>query len=117
MIEINGIKIKSPTSFTWGLNEVASEDSGRTLDATMHKDVIGIKRKLECEWVGLTREDTANILQLTKSTVYVSVTYPDSMSGVDETRTFYTNDPVTPVQIWNFNNKRYSKLTLNFIER
>ena len=45
------------------------------------------------------------------------VTYPDSLSGLDETREFTVGDRSTPMEIWNINNKRYSTLSFNFIER
>lgn len=48
MLKVNGTDIKTPQTITWGLQDVSSEESGRDLAGTMHKDVVAQKRKLTC---------------------------------------------------------------------
>ena len=36
MIEVNGVPVKDPAVFEWGLQDVSSSDSGRTEDTLMH---------------------------------------------------------------------------------
>lgn len=117
MLKINGTDVKSPSAFTWGLSDVSSENAGRTQDALMHKDRIAQKRKLECSWNNLSKEDAAVLLQVVNQDIYLQVTYYDAMSGKDETRTFYVGDRSAPVKMWNVNGKIYSSIAFNFIER
>jgi len=115
--KINGITIKTPSSCTWGLQDLSSEDSGRTLDGIMHKDVIAQKRKLDCSWNGLSQSEAATLLQAVNASVFMSVTYDDPLTGAELTRTFYVGDKSAPVQIWTLNNKRFSSVSFNFIEK
>ena len=48
---INDIAVKTLQDCTWSLQDLSSEDSGRTLDGIMHKDIVAQKRKLVCKWV------------------------------------------------------------------
>lgn len=118
MLKINGVAVKSPSVFTWDIFDQSSEESGRsTNDGRMNKDIVSRKRKLTCTWNGLSRTEAKTILQAVSGSAFFSVTYPDSLSGQDETRTFYVGDRSTPFRIWTANNKRYSSLTFNLIER
>lgn len=116
MIEVNGVAVKTPSSFSWGLQDVSDSASGRTQDAIMHKNRIAQKRKLSLSWNNPTKEETAVILQ-TFNPEYVQIKYPDAMSGTDETRTFYVGDRTAPMKIWTISNKRYSQVSFNVIER
>ena len=117
MLKINGIEVKTPSSFTWGLQDLSSEDTGRTLDGVMHKDLIAQKRKLDCVWNNLTRQETAILLQAVNSSVFLQITYPDALTGTDQTRTFYTGDKTAPVLMWVGTKQIYSTITFNFIEK
>lgn len=116
MIYVDGVEIKTPSSFSWGLQDVSDSASGRTQDALMHKNRIAQKRKISLGWNSPTPEDTATILQAFNPE-YISVTYPDAMSGSNETRTFYVGDRSAPIKIWTINNKRYEKISFDLIER
>ena len=116
MIKVNGTVIKTPSSFTWGLQDVSDSASGRTQDALMHKNRVSQKRKISLGWNNPTDKETAQILQAFNPE-YIDVTYPDAMSGKEETRTFYVGDRSAPMKIWTVNNKRYSQISFNIIER
>ena len=116
MIVVDGVEIKTPSSFSWGLQDISDSASGRTQDAVMHKNRTAQKRKISLGWNNPTKEDTAIILQAFNPE-YIEVTYPDAMSGTDETRTFYVGDRSAPMKIWTVNNKRYSQISFNIIER
>ena len=118
MLKIDGVAVKSPSVFQWDISDLSSEESGRsTNDAKMNKDIIAIKRKLSCSWSNPSKEEAKIILQAVTGKPYMMVTYPDTLSGLDETREFTVGDRSTPMQIWTLNNKRYSTLSFNFIER
>ncbi len=116
MISVNGVKVKDPSSFTWGLQDVSDSSAGRTQDTIMHKNRVGQKRKLSLAWNNPTKEETAAILQAFNPE-YIDVTYPDSMTGQDETRTFYVGDRTAQIRAWTVNYKRYSQVAFDIIER
>ena len=122
MIKINGTIIKTPSSFKWGLDEMDTDDSGRTLDAKMHIDTIADKRKLECSWSGLNRAEASTLLQSVKRTNagrFFSVTYPDTESGTDETRMFYVGPRSSSIYSWTDEEtgKVFSDVAFNLIEQ
>lgn len=115
--KINGQNIITPSECTWGLQDLSSEDSGRTLDGLMHKDIVAQKRTIECSWNGLNKADAATLLQQVNASVFMSLTYDDPMSGTEQTRTFYVGDRSAPVHIWNTSKKIFSTISFSFIER
>ncbi len=116
MIYVNGVAVKTPSSFSWGLQDVSDSASGRTQDALMHKNRIAQKRQLSFSWASPTPEESASILQMFNNE-YVDITYPDAMSGKDETRKFYVGDRSAPMKAWTIDNKRYETLSFEVIER
>lgn len=115
MITVDGVEMPCPSSLTWGLQDVSDSDAGRTLDTIMHKNRVGQKRKLSLEWIAKTPEETSRILQAFNPE-YVSVKYPDAMSGQDETRTFYVGDRSAPVWRWFSRKKIYESISFDIIE-
>ena len=116
MIKVNGTAVKTPSSFSWGLQDVSDSASGRTQDSIMHKNRVAQKRKIQLSWNKPTKEETAAILQAFNQE-YIDVTYPDAMSGTDETRTFYVGDRSAPMKMWTVNRKIYSQVSFDIIER
>lgn len=116
MLLVDGVQIKTPSVMEWGIQDISGGDSGRTQDAVMHKNRISQKRKLSLSWNNPTKEETSAILK-SFNTEYVDVSYPDAMSGVEETRTFYVGDRSAPVKIWTVNQKRYSAISFELMER
>lgn len=118
MIKINGANIKDPSSFSWGFYDQSSDESGRsTNDGKMHKDIISSKRILSVSWQNISKDDASAILQLVNSSVFMDVTYPDAMSGTNQTRKFYVGDRSAPVKIWTIGKQIYSSLSFDFIEQ
>lgn len=116
MIWVNGVEVKTPSSFSWGLQDVSDSASGRTQDAVMHKNRIAQKRKLSLSWAAPTPQEASAILQAFNPE-YIDITYPDGLSGKNETRTFYVGDRSAPMKIWNIGNKRYESVSFDVIER
>lgn len=110
--------IKAPTTFQWGLEDTSASDAGRVQDEndTMFKNRTSQKRKISLSWTGTNKEETAEILQAFNPE-YVFVKYPDAMSGEDEIREFYVGSRSAPLKMWSVNNKYYSTVSFNIIER
>ena len=115
MLIVDGQELPCPSVFEWGLQDVSASESGRTDDTVMHKNRVAQKRKISLQWNGITRGETAQILQAVNPE-YISVTYPDAMSGIDETRTFYVGDRSAPVKYWWIGNQRYETVRFDIIE-
>lgn len=117
MIKVNGVTIKTPSEFTWGLQDVSADSAGRTQDALMHKDRIAQKITLNLSWNGLTFAETSTIIQAFNPE-YVNVTYPDPLAGnAATTKKFYVGDRSAPFKIWTTPYKVIEKLSFNLIER
>lgn len=117
MIKVDGAYVKDPSEMTWGLMDISADDAGRTEDTTMHKNRLGQKRKLSLVWNYPDSSEIAAILTAFNPE-YFEVTYHDAMTDTDETRTFYVDsDMNAPVKIWTVNNKRYSSITIDLMER
>ena len=116
MLVVDGVSIKEPSKFQWSLQDVSAPDSGRTEDSVMHKNRVAQKVKINLAWTMTTPAETSAILQAFNPE-YVMVTYHDALLNATVTREFYTGDKSAPVHIWSANNKRYTKVTLNIIER
>ena len=116
MITVNGVDMPCPSSFSWGLQDVSASESGRTDDALMHKNRVAQKRKISLQWNGPTWKQTSLILEAFDRE-YVSVRYPDSMSGTYETRTFYVGDRTSPYKCWWVGNRRMESVSFDIIER
>ena len=115
MMLVDGVELPTPSTFEWGMIDVSASDSGRTQDGKMHKNRIAQKRQIKLSWSGTDKARTAKILQMVNPE-YIRVTYPDAMSGTDETRTFYVGDRTAPIKIWTVGNKRYEVLSFPLIE-
>ena len=116
MLIVDGVPIKEPSEFTYGLQDVSSSDAGRTQDSVMHKNRVAQKVKLNLAWSMPTPEETATILQAFNPE-YFMVTYHDALLNATVTREFYAGDKTAPVHIWSVRNKRYTKVSFNIIER
>jgi hypothetical protein len=118
VIKINGINIaKTPSEFSV---DVMDLDDGstttRTVDGTLHRDRIAVKRKLNMRWNALTWDVLSELLE-SVSPVFFEVYYPDPMTGQYETKTFYVGDRQAPVAIVRNGTVIWEGLTMNFIER
>lgn len=116
MITVDGVKIKTPSTFSWGLQDISSSDAGRTQDAIMHKNRMAQKRKIDLAWAMPTPEEAHAIL-VAFNPEYINVTYFDPLDGQIVTRNFYTGDKTAPVKIWTVGNKRYESIAFNIVER
>ena len=98
---INGVPVKTPQSCTWSLQDLSSDDSGRTLDGVMHKDIVAQKRKLVCKWGAMSWHECSIIAGFMKNRgAQVQLTYPDILTQSYITKTFYTGDMTVPYFDW-----------------
>ena len=116
MIKVDGRAIKTPSVFDWSINDVSNSDAGRTQNGLMHKNRVTRKRKIVLKWSNPTRAEAKEILEAF-APEYFDVTYPDPLTGTTVTKKFYSGDQSSPVKVWSVNQKVYSEVSFDIIER
>lgn len=121
VLTVNGVEIPDPYKCEYGLMDVSADDAGRSMDAnaTMYKQRIAQKRKLNCAWRNPTAETVSTVLTAVNPE-YVEVRYWDAMDGRFETREFYVGDRSAPLrwfQLPELGGTRYEELSFDLIER
>lgn len=107
--------IPTPSTWTWSYQDLSSDDSGRDLSGTMHKDIVSVKRKNECSWMNTDPSVARAVMNAAKSAVFVSFRYYDLFDDATKTITVYTGDITASAQqsqnglVWTVN--------LSFIEQ
>lgn len=115
--KFNGVDVRTPTSFNWDLEDIESEESGRsTNNGKGHVDILAQKRKLSYQWTDPTKEEVSTCLGLINQSAKVDITYPDAMSGKFETRQFKTVKREAPFRDLRVGALKYSELSLDFEE-
>lgn len=115
MIEVDGLPVPCPSTYTFGLQDVSAAESGRTEDTKMHKNRVGQKRKIGLSWLAKDWQETAQIMQAFNPE-YITVRYPDMLSGKYEARQFYVGDRSAPVKLWWSNKKLIESISFDIIE-
>lgn len=77
--KVNGKQIKAPTEMT--VSPEILDKAERTVDGTLVVDIIGEKRKLDCTWEYLSKEDMQTLARETKHTAFTEVTFHDKETG------------------------------------
>ena len=116
MLLIDGVGVKDPSEWQWSSNDISDPKSGRAMNGLMYKNRVAQKRKLHIAWWNPTPAEAMRILNALDP-VYIFVTYPDAKTGRMETKEFYCGDPVVPMSRWASDYKRYSKISIDLIER
>ena len=110
------VECPTPSSMTWGLQDVSAADSGRTDDARMHKNRIAQKEKLSLVWATKRPNVVATILQLFDAE-YFYVRYNNPKTNSMAVREFYAGDRSAPVKQWTVGGKLYEQVSFDIIER
>lgn len=106
----------SPSGFSWGLQDISAEKSGRSDDTDMHKNRIGQARKIGLSWNGPDKDETSRILKAFNPE-YVDMYYEDDMDNKWEWRTFYVGDRSAMRKCWWIGNKRHETVSFDIIEK
>lgn len=115
-IYVNGVRVKTPSSAAWGLQDVSDSASGRTQDALMHKNRIAQKVKWSFEWWNITDSEAASILQAFNPE-YINLRYHDPMQNEYVTKVFYVSDRTVPVKTYSIGSSIYTQISFDVIER
>lgn len=103
--------------------DVDASTSGRDNTGLIHRDKIGMKRKLNCSWKYLTRTQVKTITDIADNTFFYLRFYDDlaTTDGSLYTGQFYAGDRSGTIYSHcmgsNKTTPMYSSYTVNFIER
>ena len=75
--KVDGVILPTPDEYKLGIEDLSSEETGRTLDGIMHKDVIDIKDYYEFTWKFASWTDAAKIFNAVDGKTQVMLTYAD----------------------------------------
>lgn len=93
-LTINGVNIVPYIAYQ-GLkyqhSDIDAPDSGRTMDAVMHRGRVASKIRLDVTCRPLNVADTARVLSAI-SPEWVTVTFTDPMTATTTTKTMYSNN-------------------------
>ena len=114
--KIDGVTVPTPSEYDFGIEDLSTEETGRTLDGIMHKDVVASKDYYTCTWNKLSWTDAAFLLNLVQGKTQVTVTYanpliPDQMC-VD---TFYVGKRAGKANNIKDSKNAWKKITFQFI--
>lgn len=92
LLMIDGIAMPTPSKFSITLNDLDTEETGRSIDGNLHRDVIGTNfRTIDLEWKTMTREDLQKFLQAV-SKINFMVTYYDPIQDSMVRKTMYAGN-------------------------
>jgi len=114
--KVDGVAIPTPSTYEAGIEDLSSEQTGRTLDGVMHKDVVAVKDYYTCTWKVLSWEDMATILNAIDGKTSFQFTYADPrVPNQFITNTFYVGERTTPALNLADPKKTWKDLSLKFI--
>lgn len=104
-----------PTEWTWGYKDLSSDNSGRSLDGMMHKDIVAVKRTNNLSWVGKDNAVARTIMRASKNGVFVQFRYRDPFNDNWIQIRVYTGDITCTAS--NAHGGYIWQVALNFIEQ
>ncbi len=115
--KLAGISVPIPDNYSQVITDLSSEESGRTLDGVMHKDVIAVKTSTPFEWSRMEWNKASALAKAVdgKSSVtceYIDVRQPYQMA----TRTVYIGDRTFEPNDFDTDGKVYWSVSFSEIE-
>ncbi len=74
---IEGVELPMPAEYSQSIEDLSSEDTGRTLDGVFHKDVIAVKSTVPFSWSRLEWSVAAALANAIDGKSSLSVSYID----------------------------------------
>lgn len=114
--KIDGVAIPTPSEYEVGIEDLSSQQTGRTLDGVMHKDVVATKDYYTCKWATLSWEDIATLLNAIDGKTSFQFTHADPrVPNTFVTSAFYVGERTTPALNLSDEKKTWKNLSLKFI--
>lgn len=115
--KINGTTIPTPTTYTYSIEDLSSEETGRTMNGVMHKDVVATKATYACTWKRLSWQDAAILMNAIDGRSRVSFTHADPrVPGTFVTGSFYVGQRQGAALDLKDNKRNWTDISFSFIE-
>jgi len=121
--KIDGVRIPTPSTYNFSLEDLSSEQTGRTLDGVMHKDVVDDKMRFDCTWARLSWDDMSTLLGAINKKTKVRFTYADPRYPPDNDHPngfregdFYVGTRTGAALDLSDNKRNWTGLSIDFIE-
>ncbi len=114
---IDGTPIPTPSEYTFNVEDLSSQNTGRTLDGMMHKDVVAVKDTYDCTWKKLSWQDAADLLNAINAKEQFSFTHADPrVPGQFVTGTYYVGKRSSVALNLNNNSNTWHDIKMTFIQ-
>ena len=118
---VNGAEVPTPSSFSWGKQDISSPEAGRDQTGRMFKEKVGDMPLVLHGGTGIPEdqvkpEKAHRVLSLF-SDEYFNVRYFDPLAGDYTEKEFYCGDMSAPMYMFTDNNKLFANVAFNVIER
>ena len=110
------VPLPDPSEYSWGIQDVDADGTGRNQNGDLFRDRVGIKRKLTISWPPMKSAPMSTLLQAVDD-VFFKVKYPDAMTGSERQMTAYVGDRTAPMYSLIDGEYQWEGLSMNFIER
>lgn len=115
--KINGVAIPTPSEYTFDVEDLSSQNTGRTLDGIMHKDVVAVKDTYTCTWKKLSWEEAAELLNAIDAKEQFSFTHADPrISDRFVTGTYYVGKRSSVAMNLRDSDNTWKDIKMTFIE-
>ena len=92
LLMIDGVVMPTPSKFNITLNDLDTDQTGRSIDGNLHRDVIGTNfRTIDLEWKVMTRSDLKKLLDAVSKTNF-EVIYYDPIQDARIKKTMYAGN-------------------------
>lgn len=116
VFKIDGVAIPTPSSYDFSIEDLSSEETGRTLDGVMHKDVVSVKDTYTCTWKNVSWTVAAQLMNAIDGKTKVSLTYADPrVPNEFITNNFYIGERKGTAVNLNDSNHAWTDITFTFI--
>lgn len=115
--KIDGVAIPTPSEYTFNVEDLSSQNTGRTLDGVMHKDVVAVKDTYDCTWKRLSWQDAADLLNAINAKEQFSFTHADPrVPGRFITGIYYVGKRSSVALNLNNNSNTWHDIKMTFIQ-
>lgn len=115
--KIDGVAIPTPSEYTFNVEDLSSQNTGRTLDGMMHKDVVAVKDTYDCTWKRLSWQDAADLLNAINAKEQFSFTHADPrVPGRFITGIYYVGKRSSVALNLNNNSNTWHDIKMTFIQ-
>ena len=100
----------------WSVNDVDGPNAGRTMDAQMHRDKVGEKKKVKIKCIPMYTEDTRPLLSRLRNANVIIDTDIDPIDNATTYRAYCSSRPAVCMMIDEDGKPRWDGVEFSLIE-